>query len=99
MRIVALIFVLLTFLFAVWSAFLRISLLSSASDASAVQVTQIHSEAQTSLLFGILSVVVVIAIGVLFPKQQTPPATSRADSTPHPPAQDSPAPPDTSLTN
>lgn len=95
LRVVALAFVLLTFLLATGNALSQLQLLTQDFDASALQVTQVHTEAQTALLFGILSMLTVIAVGVLFPK--APAAATRPPvSTSHPPAQDSPAPPDTS---
>ena len=97
LRVVALAFVLLTFLLTIWNALSQLQLLTKSFDASAIQVTQVHTEAQTALLFGILSMLTVIAVGVLFPKTPAPPMPPA--STVRPPNQDLPKPPDTSLTN
>lgn len=87
MRFVLTGLVVLAVTIAVSMAQARLSLLDRLPNASALQVSQVQSEAQTMLMAGILFVLAVIAFGVLFPPGFRLPdkssSTSTADTTRH----------------
>lgn len=58
----------------------QLAILSFSASASAIQVSQVHAEAQTIIQFGILSLLLVLVLALLFPASATQSATSKQSS-------------------